>query len=177
MCTTLLDLSTHMALAYSNNDGPHHDASLDPARRIFKDNTARGTVQRHLAARRNGSSPGFPPCRRGSSTVIITLGGTMPTQERQPCVAQDMNKNVFVFCTSAPERSAIATQYLSMIILDSAFGMLRTSGPHPNSVLLTAGLVSRKIGHHIPSPSIRGRGSEVSPKRVPHTMPKPWNSQ
>jgi hypothetical protein len=50
---------------------------------------------------------------------------------------------------SVSERSAI--QYLSMVIPDSAFGMLRSGGPRPHSALLTAGLASRKIGHHIPS--------------------------
>jgi len=44
MRATLLDLSARMARAYGNNDGPHRDASLDPARRIFKDDAARGTV-------------------------------------------------------------------------------------------------------------------------------------
>jgi len=48
MRATLLDLSTRMARAYGNNDGPRSDASLDPARRIFKDDAARGTVAEAL---------------------------------------------------------------------------------------------------------------------------------
>jgi len=48
MRATLLDLSPRMARAYGNNDGPRRDGSLDPARRIFKDDAARGTVAEAL---------------------------------------------------------------------------------------------------------------------------------
>jgi hypothetical protein len=48
MRPTLLDLSPRMARAYGNNDRPRCDASLDPARRIFKDEAARGTVAEAL---------------------------------------------------------------------------------------------------------------------------------
>ena len=44
MCPTFLDLSARMARAYGDNDGPRRDASPDPARRIFKDDAARGKV-------------------------------------------------------------------------------------------------------------------------------------
>ena len=37
-----------MARGYGNNDAPRRDASLDPARRIFKDDAARGTVTEAL---------------------------------------------------------------------------------------------------------------------------------
>ena len=48
MRATLLDLLARVARAYGNNDDPRRDASLDPARRIFKDDAVRGTVAEAL---------------------------------------------------------------------------------------------------------------------------------
>jgi hypothetical protein len=39
---------------------------------------------RHSAARRNGSGAGLPARRRGSSAVIVTAGGDIPTRAKQP---------------------------------------------------------------------------------------------
>ena len=44
---------------------------------------------RHEAARRNGSGNGFPRSRRGSSAVIVTLGGVIPTRESAPWAARN----------------------------------------------------------------------------------------
>jgi hypothetical protein len=60
MRATLLDLSTRMARAYGNNDGPRSDASLDPARRIFKDDAARGTVAEALGGEEERVRRGLP---------------------------------------------------------------------------------------------------------------------
>ena len=78
-----------MARGYGNNDAPRRDASLDPARRIFKDDAARGTVAEA------GLRAGFPARRpgraSGSSAVMVTLGGTMPTRDRQPRTCSSIN--------------------------------------------------------------------------------------
>ena len=83
-----------MARAYGNNDRPHCDAILDRARRIFKDEAARGTVAEALGGeeervRRALSRPQAWVIRRDH--YIGRDDAHSSTRERQPSAARDMN--------------------------------------------------------------------------------------
>ena len=89
MGTTVLDLSAKVARAHGNDDDAGRDASLDPARRIFEDDAARGTIAEAPGGEEERVRRGLPARRHGLSAVIVILGGTMPT-ERQPCTARSI---------------------------------------------------------------------------------------